>query len=267
MPQDYNGNAAAITARQQVTISEPVGTDTRSSQSVRTPLEKLADYLQYLMTNAALKVSDAIVSMSGFKITNLGAPAADTDADTQGARNGAIGAEATARAAADSAHAALMSPHGATAAATANQLALRDANGDTAFHEVTASTDDSGGVALTGIATGTGGSGVSGSGGTGVYGVSGVANGKGVAGVGDTGVSGQGTGAAGAGVSGIGAVNGGPGGMFQSQGSPGAPVRGAIRLVPAGAPSSPQDGDMWVETGTNTLKVRINGVTKTVTLT
>jgi hypothetical protein len=38
-------------------------------------------------------------------------------------------------------------------------------------------------------------------------------------------------------------------------------------MVPGAAPSTPVDGDMWVETGTNTLKVRINGVTKTVTLT
>jgi hypothetical protein len=43
--------------------------------------------------------------------------------------------------------------------------------------------------------------------------------------------------------------------------------RGALNLTPQAAPSAPQNGDMWVETGTNTLKVRINGVTKTVTLT
>lgn len=54
MPQNYNGSAAAITAHQQVTISEPVGTDVRNSGSVRTPLEKLADYLQFLQAKAAL---------------------------------------------------------------------------------------------------------------------------------------------------------------------------------------------------------------------
>jgi hypothetical protein len=54
MPTNYNGSAAAITAHQQVTISEPIDTDVRSSQSVRTPLEKLADYLQFLQANAAL---------------------------------------------------------------------------------------------------------------------------------------------------------------------------------------------------------------------
>ena len=40
-----------------------------------------------------------------------------------------------------------------------------------------------------------------------------------------------------------------------------------INLKPKAAPSTLSNGDMWVETGTNTLKVRINGVTKTVTLT
>lgn len=40
-----------------------------------------------------------------------------------------------------------------------------------------------------------------------------------------------------------------------------------LNLVPKAAPTTLSNGDMWVETGTNTLKVRINGVTKTVTLT
>jgi len=47
----------------------------------------------------------------------------------------------------------------------------------------------------------------------------------------------------------------------------GSVTRGALMLTPQSAPSSPVNGDMWVETGTNTLKVRINGATKTVTLT
>lgn len=44
---------------------------------------------------------------------------------------------------------------------------------------------------------------------------------------------------------------------------------GASYNIPAGeAPSSPNDGDVWREDNTNTgLKIRINGVTKTVTLT
>jgi hypothetical protein len=50
-------------------------------------------------------------------------------------------------------------------------------------------------------------------------------------------------------------------------GGGGTPAAGAVQLTPQAAPSAPSDGDIWVETGTNTLKVRINGVTKTVTLT
>lgn len=53
-----------------------------------------------------------------------------------------------------------------------------------------------------------------------------------------------------------------PTASFQNDGT-GAP----LNLVPKAAPSTLNNGDIWVETGTNTLKVRINGVTKTVTLT
>lgn len=44
-------------------------------------------------------------------------------------------------------------------------------------------------------------------------------------------------------------------------------VRGALNLAPQPAPTTPSNGDIWVESGTNTLKVRINGITRTVTLT
>lgn len=47
----------------------------------------------------------------------------------------------------------------------------------------------------------------------------------------------------------------------------GAGTSVGLNLVPQAAPSVLTNGDIWVETGTNTLKVRINGVTKTVTLT
>lgn len=41
----------------------------------------------------------------------------------------------------------------------------------------------------------------------------------------------------------------------------------ALRFVQGAAPSAPVDGDMWREDNTNTgLKIRVNGVTKTVTL-
>jgi hypothetical protein len=64
------------------------------------------------------------------------------------------------------------------------------------------------------------------------------------------------------GVSGQAIAAGGIGGVFG-----GGANRGAIQLPAKAAPSAPQDGDIWVESGTNALKVRINGVTKTVTLT
>jgi len=35
----------------------------------------------------------------------------------------------------------------------------------------------------------------------------------------------------------------------------------------AGSPADVADGDMWIDTSTNVLKVRINGVTKSVTVT
>jgi hypothetical protein len=53
MPNPYNGNTSGLSGRPTVTISEPVGTDTRNALSVQTPLRKLADLVQYLMTNAA----------------------------------------------------------------------------------------------------------------------------------------------------------------------------------------------------------------------
>jgi len=40
-----------------------------------------------------------------------------------------------------------------------------------------------------------------------------------------------------------------------------------MRLTVGAAPSAPNDGDVWLESNTNTgLKIRINGVTKTITL-
>lgn len=105
---------------------------------------------------------------------------------------------------------------------------------------------------------GTGG----GTSGAGVTGTGGATNGVGVLGVG-TG-SGQAvwgtTGGTGVGVEGSSVGN--VGGKFTG-GTNYAP----IHLTPRAAPSSLSDGDMWIETGTNTFKVRINGVTKTVTIT
>jgi hypothetical protein len=113
-----------------------------------------------------------------------------------------------------------------------------------------------GGIGVYGQGVG-GSSGVYGYGGTTGVGVAGYAGGGNA-----NGIYGQGYGT-GAGVSSLGGASG-PGGAFAAGGSG---VRGAINMLPQAAPSSPSNGDMWVETGTNTLKVRINGVTKTVTLT
>ncbi|MCF2522355.1 hypothetical protein [Bradyrhizobium sp. G127] len=44
-------------------------------------------------------------------------------------------------------------------------------------------------------------------------------------------------------------------------------AKSLMRLTTGSAPTSPADGDVWLESNTNTgLKIRINGVTKTVTL-
>jgi hypothetical protein len=58
-----------------------------------------------------------------------------------GARDAAIATEATARSAADTAHANLTNPHSATSAATASRLALRDASGRAQFADPAAAQD------------------------------------------------------------------------------------------------------------------------------
>lgn len=55
MPSTYNGSAAGITAHQQVAASLPVDGDGRNAESVDTPMRSLANFLQYLMTNAVLR--------------------------------------------------------------------------------------------------------------------------------------------------------------------------------------------------------------------
>ncbi len=197
------------------------------------------------------------------KITNLAAPSAGTsDAATTTYVDNA-----------DSTHAALTNPHSATSAATASRLVVRDANAGAAFAKVTSTAvaGDSPAIEATGhgnahgivgTAGASGFAGVSGvgAGGTGI-GVRGEANTFGVAGFT---TDGSGIGVTGNGTTGIGVSgNGNPGVQASSNGA----TRGALNLVPQSAPSAPQNGDMWVETGTNTLKVRINGVTKTVTIT
>lgn len=122
------------------------------------------------------------------------------------------------------------------------------------------------GIGLSGDGGASGGAGVQGTGGgvsaTGVRGVGGAPNGPGVTGLG-TG-SGQGVFgfSAGSGVGIEGTATAAVGGKFT-----GGAGFASINIAPCAAPSTLQNGDMWVETGTNTLKVRISGTTKTVTLT
>lgn len=44
-------------------------------------------------------------------------------------------------------------------------------------------------------------------------------------------------------------------------------ARAGLRVVPGPAPSSPNNGDIWVDSTAHTAHIRINGVTKTITLT
>lgn len=87
--------------------------------------------------------------------------------------------------------------------------------------------------------------------GEGVRGIGGATNGAGVVGAG----TGTGAGVTGFSASGIGVE------------AIGNATRAPLRVTPQAAPSSLSNGDMWVDTGDNTLKIRINGVTKTVTVT
>ena len=97
--QDFNGSASGISAREQVVVTEPVGTDVRNSQSIRTPVEKLANLIQYLMQKAG--ILDAVSTWTAKQAFSAGlssgvAPSAATDV----ARKTEVDAEATARASA-----------------------------------------------------------------------------------------------------------------------------------------------------------------------
>jgi hypothetical protein len=100
MPSTYTGNTTGITARQNVTISEPVGTDVRSSASVRTPLETLANFLQYVCQKAGLidtaSTWTAKQTMSG-GVGGLPAPAEDADAATKAYADTSVAAQIVAR--------------------------------------------------------------------------------------------------------------------------------------------------------------------------
>lgn len=57
MPQNYTGDATGLAAGANVVISEPVGGDAPNAASVNTPLEKLADWLQFWSLNGSTKQS------------------------------------------------------------------------------------------------------------------------------------------------------------------------------------------------------------------
>lgn len=106
-----------------------------------------------------------------------------------------------------------------------------------------------GGVTASAVgAQGTGGSG----GGRGLVGI-GTVNSAGVDGTGaGTGTGGNFTGGA------TGAA------VTATAGGGGSPAKGSIMFTPQAAPSSPSDGNAWVETSSNRFKVRINGATSTM---
>lgn len=54
MPQSYTGNTTGLSGRPAATISEPLGSDVRNATSVVTPLRKLADLVQYLMSKVGM---------------------------------------------------------------------------------------------------------------------------------------------------------------------------------------------------------------------
>jgi hypothetical protein len=54
MPATYTGDDTGIAAREDATISEPIGTDVRNATSVQTPLRRLANLVQFLMQHAGL---------------------------------------------------------------------------------------------------------------------------------------------------------------------------------------------------------------------
>jgi hypothetical protein len=93
MPETYIGSTAGITPRQNASVTLMVGTDVRSSNSVRTPLQQLANVAQYLMTKSGLldvvSTWTAKQTMSG-GVGGLPAPTAGGDAATKTYADGLI---------------------------------------------------------------------------------------------------------------------------------------------------------------------------------
>jgi len=137
-------------------------------------------------------------------------------------------------------------------------------NGPMAFNHGASATGTSTGAGLTAQGGATSGNGINATGGPssiGVYGIGGTGDSIGVRGDGkgtEVGIWGN---AAGTGAGVEGSSSGGVGGRFFK-----SSTRGAVNIVPDTAPSAPQNGDIWIDSGVNELRIHINGVTKTVTL-
>lgn len=94
--------------------------------------------------------------------------------------------------------------------------------------------------------------------GIGVQGTSGT--GAGVEGTASNGIGGVFVGGGGSpGVTGTGGGSAGGAGGYFTAGS--SPANGAIHAVPQATPSAPANGDIWVDTTTNTLSAQVNGST------
>jgi hypothetical protein len=249
-----------------------VGGDIPTSGGLNWWMRLVYSWIKWLDGATALATASALVVRDAAGRARFVDPVDVADADTMGARDTAIGV-----------HAALTNPHSATAAATASRLVLRDADGGAAIAGVTAIAGAANGYGVKGTGNGTG-NGVEGragaTGGVGVYaegpsggGYAGYFFGPpgsctGLRALGGTdrhGAQLDGGGSA-AGASATGGFTG-PGLITAAGNRTVAPVRGAIQVMPQVAPSAPSDGDVWIDSATNQLKVRINGVTKTVTLT
>jgi len=208
---------------------------------------RIYDWLVYLdgLTNEALTWAAKHTFNAG--LASGVAPSGATDV----VRKTELDAETTAR----TTHESLTSPHSATAAATAARLTLRDANGGVAFGPVVATGLDGGASAVHAV----GGSGANSHAAIEANGVS------------AEGLHAQTVDPSAPAVAAV-AYGAGPGVQAVSDSGPGVQAignatRAPLQILPSSAPSAPANGDVWIDASSNMLKVRINGVTKTVTLT
>lgn len=294
MPVQYNGNEANVPAdRSDANANILVGTDPRNASSVNTPLQRILDYLQRIVKKAGFLdlVSTWTAKQTfagGADAASLGVVGSATIGGTISVANDAYlngGATVAAGKELDLTGAnvtggtysgqtfnaptisggtldspTLTSPiiDGATVTGSVNAT---DAILNVGRAVMTQTTDNpalvvnntsaSGGHGITSSVTANG-----------KFAVLGSTAGNGAGIRGNASMNGKGV---------WGSSSSGPGVRGESIAGPGVQAeanatRGAIHIVPSGsAPSSPQDGDMWVESGS--LKIRLGGVTRTVTTT